>query len=1101
MAQLAREQPVVNAALYQFVVQRQSPTGYNDQELALRLAGSARLKNLICRSHWGRSIYFTAEAKAGIKQDILRRLCDPILDYRIRRQLLLVMDSIVSYDWPSGWPQLVPELFQAMDAAIAAQPASEAEGMQQVTSLKTACQVLRILARWACGVVDGSVADPKLQDALSDGALPRVCRVLELVGRSGAVTTPVCECQHVALKALRSFFEERLPKALCDTTIFDSFYGSLVSVTTQAHQSLRGFIADPGTLSRLVSPSGLTVDPLFTPFFKVLKWAWGIHHKMVMQYQDPKESEKRARKVSKLFLEKYIPILYQGAVEILQLHESAVNSSGTKLFSKAFFNALDFLHSCILIKSLKPQVIASAEYLVGQVLVPRMAVTAEDIQSWNADPEEYLRKQNDPRIDFSSPKRLSLVVTCEFLTLLQNERHPLLQGFINLVGTRLQASQDPYELDSLIYFFTHLPSKFQQFCFTEQQVEQLLLNAIFPQLQSRYGFLKAKAVQCLARYCNIHWSSQATLHNVTLSVLALLTDKELAVRMQAAACFKAFVAHPNNHELLQPKVVDLVRAYIDVMNQADHGGTIRTLNKIVKRFGPALADYAVELCNVLVHKFARIQDAVKAQTEQFGAMGFGKGSKENDETDELDDALDAVDELINVLQSIVKAIPAEHQETFVRLQESLNGIFYRVLSHAREDPGCVEGISTLLTILIARSPRVHPASWNLIRAFHTVLTTGTLDYFGEILCALDNLISLEPTTFFSLPDQTTGETGVNVRLVVEMIEAVEAGAENEVMSDRVLSSAIKAVDVLTLAARGCGYKNTPAVAAIVPRLVTPSLRIWATRPNTSRSLKVLLANSVLSAIAAHAQASMTLLQSMNAIAHFTTEYVRLVGPGSDIELRMYDRNLFLVAMLELTTLVSSSSGSVFTTTGLTPEVYHKWLTLAMDFLQRSANEYRTRLSIKAERDAKLAANGGADEEDEWADETDDSTIEASDDGDDLLEGDEDLALDEDDLDEEDDMEDPEGLHSGLEKLAAKARAKAEADLEDEDDLLRDEGDDDMTTPIDKEDVASALYLAVQQLSSTCPQHWASLAPAVHGKEMIFSECSHAFSACGAVNLL
>ena len=1106
--------------------------------VALRLAAATRLKNLVCRSSWSRTGYFTPEGKRELMALLIPALCRPDLDKRIAALLVLCLKSVVSYEWPTNWEELIPQVYITLDAALAASPSTEVEGTAQVRSIQAAALAIRICAQRAFGVTDGSVADSKLADALSEGALPRMCRILALVANYSQ-TPNVSACQHIALKAIFSLIEQQLPKTLCDPSTFDGFYGSLVTMTQKGQEHL-GTIAEQakqpqqGTTVTVISEDAVQRDPNLSPFFKMLKWLWNIHQRMIFEYQDIKSTEKRARAATKVFLGQYAEQVLQLALQLMQWHDGVViaPNSGTKLATKAYMNAMDFLQGCVLSPPLKQAVMNVASTVLSQLIVPRLAVTAEDHELMRSDPEEYVRRQNSPSHDLMSTKRIGLSVVTDYLLLFEKERSPMLGQFLSLIAQRLAANESPVEVDAMMYFIAHLPKSLHNSCLPHDQMEPTLTRLIVPHLTSQHGFLRAKAVMVLARFVSIPWSNPQVLQQITTTVLGLLNDPELPVRMQAAASFKYFVAHADTRAVIEPNVVAIVQQYFQIMSLMDSESTIRTLNKVIKRYGNSLAVWAVDLCRLLIQRFATMQNTVARHRESgYDGVDLNTHSKEDDGLAiELNDSLGAMEELFFVLMTLVKAVPKDRGDIFVALQQELNGLFYAALSRSMHMGIDIDSVLELLTLLIGRSSQIDPGTWKLFPALHQVLLDGADDYLGELLAPIDNLISVDPMTFFGLAGENQaapGQMPVYLGLLCEMIQRVISVHASRRLSERVLSSAVKAIDLIYLAARALldGKQETAATATFIAQSVTPpllnlTLQLLYERPKATNGLKVLLANNFLLGIAFEPTSALDVLEQKGAVQIFAQTYSGLARQ-KETTLRFFDHQVFLIAYVALLSAWCNRGGAP-PTQSMTMDIMAEWLNDAVAYLNSMNNELQTRVKLYEKREARKQRGagdpGGEEDDDEWED---DGASDSTDDSDEAVYGhggdDDDDGVDwqegEDDGDDGGDDDElwnhdfgDAGGDSSILKLAqaaAKTRKKLEAenadDFDDEpDDLLEDV---DFTTPIDSENVADALYHALQATSTSCPQLWQRISSAANSAQSVLGQCSASFKAAAERNLL
>ncbi|RNF20502.1 importin-7 [Trypanosoma conorhini] len=928
--------------------------------------------------------------------------------------------------------------------------------------------------------------------------------------------TELSHCLRIALKCIDSLLAARWPLFLCDQPGMDRLCRDCIGQVLDAiHTTLL-----PLYRLRIPTDDGDDSD-LFSVFhesaeWKLLKWVEGLCLKL-LQALSPKSCERRARAAAKHFCDQYLLGFVQQALDVVRWH-----AMPRRLTSKAYIMSLEILTMAVAVRSTYRTIIApNAEELFTLLIFPRLTFSVEDAELWELNPAEYVRLQTSPAGDLYSAK----VVSSALLLALAIPSKPFHDAaFVNhvvqyvlerLTTHTAAAAHGDVEaarvVDAALFTIYQFNKVLHSVGFGDEKVEWLLANYVAPATKYPVGFLRARSVLVLSVFApKIHWSSPQAFQRVLAEVLPLLHDPEIPVRMQTCMSFSALICHPHARDVVAPCLSDVIQHYFCAMRLMDSEGVVRTLRKTIKHYRDVLSQWAMQLTEVLVQHFhqvleralaAGINDAVPEtqSIKKSGAAGMGAMGVEEDGAVE---SIMAADEVLETLTTLVRAIPqqpamgsssnaAQQIDLILRMQEHIAPMLYMVLS--KEKGGCLgfmDASLMLLTTMLSRSSAVASPTWRLLPCIHQLVVQGAVDYFSQMLPPLDNFVCVSPEQFLLLPLSdlcAVPEFAVNVasmtpaQVVCTMCDAVMHSCH--ILRLRELAAVPKMYDSILqnlwqLQQREGGHAFATAVTeSLVEYIIQATLRVLtdpASQERRRRTLTLLFANSLLSAILANAALTVRTLFGTGALLPFFANYVQLVQEETmQAMLRSYDRRLFIMAVATLARLQTEQTAL----SAVLDEVL-------CGVLQGEvlASYSHCEGALVAMEVAGGAESGDGRDEDEWSG---DETSGSGEDDDDYDEEDE----DEDECDDDDMYDDEDGMGGAASALAgdgqlqallgaaaaARGRGTAAADddeEDDEEDNLLDEHD--FVSPIDACNAWAFFLESVNHTTAAAPTRFCQL---------------------------
>ena len=292
----------------------------------------------------------------------------------------------------------------------------------------------------------------------------------------------------------------------------------------------------------------------------------------------------------------------------------SLRANGTACPDRVVTLCLNYLEEGVRYKrawsDLKPQL---APLFLG-VLFPLLCFSERDQKQWDEDPVEYVRKEFDVIEDFYNPRTAATSVVIDLARARGKEALPI---FVGHCSAKLNEALNATEMAPLaqkggaLLCLGALHDKLHKKAEYKDILEGMLYMHVLPELQSKVGFMRARAVWVFGQFAksvfaNGSATQPAQFQEVFNGVMVLLGDRELPVRVQAALAINGFVEANCAPEAVLAVLPQLVDALFKLMNDIGNEEVVQTLDNLIERYGEQMAPYAVQIVGALSQNFLRL---------------------------------------------------------------------------------------------------------------------------------------------------------------------------------------------------------------------------------------------------------------------------------------------------------------------------------------------------------------------------------------------------------------------------------------------------------------------------------------------------------------
>nr|XP_054761682.1 importin-7-like [Lytechinus pictus] len=707
------------------------------------------------------------------------------------------------------------------------------------------------------------------------------------------------------------------------------------------------------------------------PWWKAKKWSLHILSRVFERYGSPGNVTKEYVKFSDWYLKKFTVSILTNVLRILEQYrlKNYVAPRVMQLALNYLNTAVSHGHSW---KVIKPHI----DTMIQDVLFPLMCYTDEDDELWRDDPYEYIRLKFDVFEDFISPVTAAQTV----LHSSASKRKEVLSktmGFCIQVVT--EPTVDPRKKDGALHMIGTLAEILLKKKIYKDQMEQMLVSHIFPEFSSPHGYMRARANWVVHSFSEVKFRSEANLMQaLELTRKCLIGDTDMPVRVEAAFALQMLItSHDKGKELMEPHVKEVITALLVVIRETENDDLTNVMQKLICTYGDEIIPIAVDITTHLADTFSNVINSDDASDDKaITAMGI----------------LNTIETILNVVE--------DKEEIVLELEKKILQVVGVVLRNHVID--FYEEVFSLIFSMTCT--HVSPPLWEVFYYLFETFAADGFDFFVEMMPALHNYVTTDPTAFVSQPK--------HLQIIYEMCKKVLT----EETDEDAQSHAAKLLEVVLIQYKG-------QIDDVVPLFVELALA-RLTREVKTTELRQMCLQVVISALYYSPLKLLELLDKVripNTNEAVTVQFIKQWLKDTDCFLGLHDRKMCVLGMCMLVSLPNR------------PAVVNE---LANEFLPSLLLLFK---GLKRAYQCRAEA-----EEDDSDEEEDDSDFEEDE-----------LESDEDEIDED-----------GAEYLERLEKAAADRNDDDDDEVYEETALEGYNTILDDDEDADDEYIVFKNIMKT-----------------------------------
>ena len=635
-------------------------------------------------------------------------------DKSIRDLMAETIHSIAIHDYPEKWPELLPQLLQAI--SLNADPTQALTVHNALLALRKVCKRYEYKSREQRG-------------PLNEIVMQSFPIILPLAQRLSGPNEHSLEAAMMLKQTLKIFWSSTqfyLPNGNnSDGTASSTPSPALANPDAMQpwFDVLKAVLTKP--LAEADQPASKEERNAW-PWWKVKKWAAQIMTRLFSRYGIPTYAEEEIKEFATYFSTTVAPSFLGPICETLNLRPS-----GQFCTDRVVHLCLNFVDLAVELaptyKLLKPHM----DFLLYKVCFPAMCLKEEDIDEFENDPHEFVHKQNSPLADFYDPRMSAITLVSSAVKYRGQDTTQGLLGFLTEILQRYNASDEAnrnhIEKDCALLTFGSLSETLLKKKQYAPELEGLMVSSVFPDFNSPVGFLRCRACWMIQRFSETKWSDDGThLRNLIQLVLQRLSDPALPVQIEASKALRFLIEVEGADTTLLPVLPQILNEYFRIMNEIGNDEVVAALQVIIDTFGEHIEPHAVALVTQLSGAFANYIDA-----------------GEDD-----DDAAMAAAQCLECINTVLKGT-CEHPELYKGMEPYLIPLVLQILGNDGMYLEYVEFALDTLTFLTYFPLQLSPQIWEAFPLLYIAFEGWAFDYMILMAPPLNNFIEKDPRHFLA----------------------------------------------------------------------------------------------------------------------------------------------------------------------------------------------------------------------------------------------------------------------------------------------------------------------------------------------------------------
>ena len=787
-------------------------------------------------------------------------------DHGTRQQLIPVLRVLISYEFPQRWPLLLPVTLELCQQVSRSE--NSIEKLSQVyCGLLCFSEICRKF-RWVTN------EDRKNDlDGIITEVFPHILEIgNSIVASFDVIDEMLAEMLKLILKAYKFVTYYDLPLPLQDFASFKGwaeFHGSVLNMLPPA------YVLD-GTLTE--------DERVYLQISKCYKWSIANLYRLFTRYA----SDNLSRKFSyvdfqQAFCENFLPHLIPNILGIIE--QWCTNSRW--IGSTTMYYLLQFLSQCVTQKTSWPLLKPYFENLVSHLIFPLLISSDRDLEVFEDDPQEYIHSNLDiyPEIDKPDTAALGLLVT-----LIDKRRNLTLDPVVAFTYNKLTSLQEFPEtvetskekegalrvLSGIAHYLLLPESAYFG------QMEDFMINLVFPNLTSNFGFLKARTLEVVLHFPDLDFKREESLIMLKKGILDTFvsSDKEyvgLPVMLECALAIQSFMHLEPFKEAMTPNIVPVMSNLLRLSEQIDSDALSMVMQECVETFSEQLQPFGMELMSKLVEQFMKlapeIRDASLIDVDDFN-------DTYEDQSDKVMAAIGFLNTMITVMLSFENSI-----ETCMKLEQIFSPALQFILENELEDFLTEAGELMENSTFLTRS--ISPTMWKNFQQLYRAFEDGmALMYIEELSQCLHNFLVYGQEDVRMSPELA----GLFYSIINIIIEEEDGQVG---YNDLVFALELSQTFVLSLRENSSIY-----LESIITKGVTISQLIEKESPNIhnkNNSLNVNVNNLIVASIIYNLDLTLLILPKIDYLVSFFENWTQIIPSLK----RVYDLKLSITGLIKL----------------------------------------------------------------------------------------------------------------------------------------------------------------------------------------------------------
>ncbi|CAH6718403.1 nonsense-mediated mRNA decay protein 5 [[Candida] jaroonii] len=680
----------------------------------VKIASAVYFKNQIV-SNWNKkdNNVIENEEREYIKRNIIQVM--NVNEYHIKQQFVPVIRSLVTYEFPNDWEQLLTNI----DALLKV-PGNMDISDKELNDIYTGLLILKEIFKkyqWFKN------EEREILNSMFEMISNYLINISEiLINNSENLTEFSSEILKLILKIFKFLVYFDLPVFLQKSENIENW--GLIHYKI-INMKLPNYISDFNSEK----------DKNFLQISKVLKWAYYNINRLFKRYIINKNYKKLTQgdDFRKMFGDNFLPHVIQNLIKIIEMYCLKMKW----LNYSSLYYLIEILQNSVSIKrywnGLKPYL----PEILSNFIYPMLISNDERLEIFENDPQEYIQLNfNYFNDDCNNPDAAASNLLKILIEKRKTDCLDIIVGFVFTKFNELH-EQDSNDIivaqqkegilrmiNSIIYQLIQLNDEN-----LSQNLTDFLINKILPNLNSKHEFLIARTYEVISKFSDLNFENEDHLNVIIFNVLKNFQsnqDINLVVLLENSLAIQSYLHLNEFKQHLSTMILPVMSKLLEINNKIDNDTISVVMQECVENFGQQLQPFGIELIYKLVENFMEISNEIAELTES--------SSNNNDEiNDKIIIGIGNLNTIITVLLTF------ENNDSMIKkLTEILNPIIENIL--VKKDSNFFTEMSEILENLIY----LNKSSNSFLRFLQLILDIFEIDnginYFEDFLPVLKNFL-------------------------------------------------------------------------------------------------------------------------------------------------------------------------------------------------------------------------------------------------------------------------------------------------------------------------------------------------------------------------
>lgn len=669
----------------------------NDVQIPVRQSGGIYLKNMVSQ-FWkdrdpselidGVQPYVIPEQdKVIIRENIVEAVIHaPEL---IRLQLTVCVSQILRHDFPDKWPGVIDKVNGYL-----------AEN-SRATWMGALLTLYQIVKKYEFKKPDERQVLHRIMQVL----LPQLYSRFTMVIEDGS--QPSVEIQKQILKIFFALIQYVLPMEVITAQSFGKWMHVFQTVVARdvPQVALEG---DGEELAKL-------------PWWKAKKWALHILCRVFERYGTPGSITKEYEQFSENYCKHFSASVTQILLKVLDQYRQKVFVA-PRVLQQTINYLKNGISNSLHWKVMRPRIQA----IIQEVVFPLMCYTEEDDELWQEDPYEFIRVKYDIFEDFVSPVTAAATLLHTAVSKRKQVLDPTMVFCVHLLNIPAE-QRDPRQKDGALHMIGTLADVLIKRKMYRTQLENMLVQHVFPEFKSPLGYLRARACWVLHSFGDITFKDERNLEIAVNSArLCLTEDNDPPVKVEAAIALQFLIEkQEESKKYIEPHVRQVILELLKVIRETENDDLTGVMQKLISTYGDQhqVASIAVDIARDLAGTFVQLLDGDDSDEKAVTAMGI----------------LNTLETMLNVME--------RSKEIVHQLEQVVISLIAKVL-----ELSVLEFYEDILSIICTCTVfEISQSMWSVFYMIYEAFQKDAFDYFAEMMPCLHNYITVDTPAFLANP--------------------------------------------------------------------------------------------------------------------------------------------------------------------------------------------------------------------------------------------------------------------------------------------------------------------------------------------------------------